>query len=111
MTIILMSIAILLCLCSTTCVCFYCGCCKCCNNKGDESRWGMCNRFCPWAPCADPPEKENEVASHLVNPLSDEDNASSLFGKNPALKALEAKQRSLAELKKPSSPAADATAV
>lgn len=85
LSIILMSIAGIICVCTTTCVCFYCSCCKCCNNQGDTSRFGMCNRFCPSAPCADPPDKEIAIASHLINPLSEEENKSSLFGRNPAL--------------------------
>lgn len=80
MAIILMSVAAILCVAGTTCTCFYCGCCKCCNNKGDPSPWGMCNRFCPNAPCADPPEKEDAIPEHLHNPASEEEHASSLFG-------------------------------
>lgn len=25
-----------------------CGFCKCCNEPGDTSKYGLCNRFCPW---------------------------------------------------------------
>lgn len=71
----------------TTCCTFLLGCCKCCNNKEDDSRWGMCNRFCPWMPCSDPPEKERDVPSWMNAPVSDEENKSSLFGRNPMLNA------------------------
>jgi len=45
-----------------TCICYCCGCCKCCNEKGDDSKWGCCNRFCPWCTlCADKHLREKEV--------------------------------------------------
>jgi hypothetical protein len=49
----------------------------------------------------------------LVNPLSEEENKSSLFGKNPALKALEEKARltQLSDVKKPSTPTMGGSAV
>jgi hypothetical protein len=86
-TIILMVVAILLCVCGTTCCLFLCGCCKCLNNAGDESKYGLCNRFCPWMPCSDPPEKKEEAPSWMANPQSEEENRSSLFGRNPMLSA------------------------
>lgn len=88
-------------LCGTTCICFVCGCCKCCNRPGgkvpeqreacvdctvkyaDESKWGMCNRFCPWMPCADPQKKDDAPASWQHNPVTEEENKSSLFGGLP----------------------------
>ena len=85
--------------CCFTCVCFYCGCCKCCNNKDDLSAWGCCNRFCPTAPCADPPEKEEHLPEHLANPESEEENKASLFGSNKKLNAVS--KSGLGELKKP----------
>lgn len=86
-TVILISIAIILFVLGTTCCLFVCGCCKCCNNPGDESKYGMCNRFCPWMPCSDPPEKKEEAPSWMSNPQSEEENRSSLFGRNPMLSA------------------------
>jgi hypothetical protein len=64
----------------TTCACFSCGCCRCCNNAGDDSKYGLCNRFCPWMPCSDPPFKEPEMDKALVNPLNEKDAGRSLFG-------------------------------
>lgn len=49
-------------------------------SQDDKSNWGMFNRFCPWAPCAEPQVKEAEIPQFLVNPLTEKDNASSLFG-------------------------------
>lgn len=64
MSIILMSIAAIVFVVSATMLCFCCGCCKCCNEKGDESRWGMCNRFCPWCTiCADKHLRPKEAAA------------------------------------------------
>ena len=57
------------------------------NNKDDESKWGMCNRFCPWAPCADPPVKVPEMDKSLLNPMTLEQQGKSLFGKKSALAA------------------------
>lgn len=88
MAIALIAVAAFLCVCGSTCVCFVCGCCKCLNNKGDVSKWGMCNRFCPWMPCADPPEKDDDVPKYLQNPLTEQENKSSLFGKNESLNAM-----------------------
>jgi len=82
---ILISIGSIVFLCCCTCSCFYCGCCKCYNNPGDLSNWGLCNRFCPTAPCADPPEKVEVLAESILNPKSEEEQLSSLFGKNKKL--------------------------
>ena len=57
------------------------------NNKDDESKCGMCNRFCPWAPCADPPVKVPEMDKSLLNPMTLEQQGKSLFGKKSALAA------------------------
>lgn len=64
----------------------------------------MCNRFCPFMPCADPPEKEDVIHGSLVNPLSEEENKSSLFGRNKELNTV-VKPKSLAAIKKPGAPA------
>ena len=80
MAIILICVFSVLFVCCTTCVCFVCGFCTCLNAKDDDSKWGMCNRFCPWMPCADPPHKEPEIAQSLINPLTEKDQKSSLFG-------------------------------
>lgn len=86
-TAIFLAFGILGFLCATTCCCFWCGCCKCLNNKGDESKWGMCNRFCPWMPCSDPPDVVKETPNWMDRPQSEEENKSSLFGRNPMLSA------------------------
>jgi hypothetical protein len=99
LSVVLIVIGTIVWYCCFTCACFYCGCCKCCNNKDDLSAWGMCNRFCPTAPCADPPDKEEVLPEHLVNPKSEEENKSSLFGANKKLNAV--RSGGLGELKKP----------
>lgn len=104
LAIILMTIGSIVFLCGCTCCCFYCGCCKCLNNKGDDSRWGMCNRFCPSAPCADPPEKEEALPENIYNPNTEEENLVSLFGKNNKLNEVNKLKASLSDLKKPGSP-------
>jgi hypothetical protein len=44
MAVILISVAAVVFVLALVCCGFYCGCCKCLNNKGDESKWGVCNR-------------------------------------------------------------------
>lgn len=85
LSIILVVIGSILFLIFFTCGMFWCGCCKCFNRKGDKSPWGMCNRFCPWMPCSDDVIPEVEEPKHLINPVTEEDNKSSLFGRNPTL--------------------------
>jgi hypothetical protein len=102
MAIVLIAIASVLCVCSTTCVCFYCGCCKCCNLPGDDANCGMCNRWCPWMPCATKAKKEEEQPEWMSNPATEEQHMASLTGKNNKLNSVEAKPRSLAD-KKPTS--------
>lgn len=89
LTYILMSVGGFLFITGTTCICFYCGCCKCCNLPGDNSKWGCCNRFCPWMPCSDPPVKEEKEPEWRHNPVTEEQHKSSLFGRNPAFKQVE----------------------
>lgn len=79
-TTILLSVGVIILVLGCTCTCFSCGCCKCCNNIGDDSKYGMCNRFCPWMPCSDPPFKEPEMDKALLNPMSEKDANRSLFG-------------------------------
>jgi len=59
------------------------------NNKEDESKWGMFNRFCPWMPCAEPPPKQPEMDKTLLNPMTKEQQEKSLFGKKSTLEAIE----------------------
>lgn len=84
LSIILLTIGTIVGTCGVSCGLFLGGCCRCCNNRGDDSRWGMCNRFCPWMPCADPPRTEKVIESSIINPITDEDHLSSLFGRNVA---------------------------
>ena len=70
-------------------MCFCCGWCKFANNKDDDSKWGMFNRFCPWMPCAEPPPKQPEMDKSLLNPMTIEQQGKSLFGKKSALEAAE----------------------
>lgn len=66
---------------SVTLLC--CGCCMCCNRKGDTSKYGCCNRFCPWCKiCADAHLTGGEVV--VVSKTGQED-ASSLTGRNVKL--------------------------
>ena len=104
LSVVLIVIGAIVFVCCCTCICFYCGCCKCFNNAGDPSPWGCCNRYCPSAPCADPPEKEEVLPEHLVNPKSEEEQQSSLFGSNKKLNSVKA--GGLSDLKKPKSPLA-----
>lgn len=64
----------------------------------------MCNRFCPSAPCADPPEKEEALPENIYNPNTEEENLVSLFGKNNKLNEVNKLKASLSDLKKPGSP-------
>jgi hypothetical protein len=80
MAIILMSIASLLCVSGCVCTCFYCGCCKCLNLPGDTDNCGMCTRFCPWMPCAKKKAKLSDTPQWMENPVTEEENKSSLFG-------------------------------
>ena len=87
----------------------------------------MCNRFCPWCPCADKQVKESDAPSWMTNPTTEEENSKSLFGKSSGSSAKEtdapswmtnqssttgnglttnpiASQRSLAGLRKPGAP-------
>jgi hypothetical protein len=85
MTIILIAVGSVVFVGGITLILFCCGCCKCCNRPGDESKWGMCNRFCPWCPFATRPEKESDTPSWMANPVTEEENTKSLFGKNKSL--------------------------
>jgi hypothetical protein len=44
-------------------------------------------------PCSDPPSKDAEVADHLFNPKTEDENKSSLFGRNPMLDAVRERRR------------------
>lgn len=121
MAIILISIGCVVFVAGTTCMLFYCGCCKCLNQKGDDSRWGMCNRFCPWMPCSEPPKKDDKSPEWSTNPVTDDQQSKSLFGRAPTLgsssapaagsgsaagDAAGARKGGLSDLKKPALPGA-----
>ena len=84
LAIILISIGAVVLVGGCTCMCFCCGCCRCLNNKDDPSKWGLCNRYCPWMPCSDPPVRGPELSAELLNPLTQEAHKKSLFGAWPA---------------------------
>ena len=88
LAIILISVGTVLALCVATCCCFYCGLCKCLNNAKDDSKFGLCNRFCPWMPCSEPPDPDAAQPDWMHNPGTEEENKSSLFGRNPMLNAV-----------------------
>jgi hypothetical protein len=85
MTIILIAVGGFVFIVGVTLIFFCCGCCKCINLPGDDSNWGMCNRLCPCCPCAKKPQKEEDTPSWMANPVTEEENSKSLFGKNKAL--------------------------
>ena len=89
MSIILIAVGSIVVVGGTTLLLLCCGCCRCLNEAGDESKWGMCNRFCPWCHlCADKHLREVEVKV-------EHEEERSLTGKSNKLN--EAYQKSLAE--------------
>ena len=81
----MIAVGVILVVCIVTCCCFYCACCTCFNNKGDISKFGMCNRWCPWMPCSDPPPKVEEAPAWHYTPETVDENRKSLFGRASAL--------------------------
>ncbi|RYG52660.1 hypothetical protein EON67_00680 [archaeon] len=62
-----------------------------CAARADESKWGMCNRFCPWCTlCADKHLRQEEVKVELTEERSLTGKSSKLnsaYGKSMADKA------------------------
>lgn len=98
MAIILMAVGSIVFVGGTSLLLLCCGCCKCCNEKGDDSKYGMCNRFCPWCHlCADKHLREAETKV-------EHESERSLTGKSSKLN--DAYQKSLADKGTDGTPAA-----
>lgn len=90
MAIILMTIAAIIFVSAVTALFFCCGCCKCLNEPGDDSKYGMCNRFCPYCTiCADKHLRKKHAAVVV-------DGERSLTGKSDKLNSDYAKNKALA---------------